>query len=137
MAIDLRAGQPRTNRGPLAEVQRSSDIAWLERIASSDAFAHEVQRSSPIGMAKLLRGAAYARLGEIGTSDSLEAVERVERAMAEVPLTPATVPLGQWPSIGWHMSDGEQRPLARAAAPDGTIYAVVIAQLLGGDDFFL
>ena len=137
LAADLVVGQQRVNRGPIDDVQRSSDIAWLERIASSAAFAQDVQRASPIGMAKLLRGAAYARLGDIGTAESLAAVVRIERSMADVPLTPPTVPLGVWPSVGWHMSDIDQAPMATATAPGGTAYAVVAASLLGGFDLFL
>lgn len=137
LAADLGAGSQRINRGPIDEVQRSTDIAWLERIASSAAFAEDVQRASPIGMAKLLRGAAYARLGDIGTPESLAAVGRIEQSMAEVSLTPATVRLGVWPSVSWHMTDVDQVPLATATAPDGTTYAVVTASLLGGFDLFL
>jgi hypothetical protein len=134
---NVGAVQIRVNRGPIDDVQRSTDIAWLERVASSAAFAQEVHRASPIGMAKLLRGAAYARLGEIGTPESLTAVGRIEQSMAEVSLTPATVPLGVWPSVSWHMRDVDQVPLATAIAPDGTTYAVVAASLLGGFDLFL
>jgi hypothetical protein len=134
---NVSAVQFRVNRGPIDDVQRSTDIAWLERIALSAAFAQNVQRASPIGMAKLLRGVAYARLGDIGTAESLAAVERIEQAMADVPLTPATVPLGVWPSVSWHIRDVDQVPLARAAAPDGTTYAVVSGSLLGGIDLFL
>ena len=118
-------------------VLQSTDVKWLERIASSASFAREVQGSSPIGMAKLLRGAAYARLGDIGTVESLAAVERIEQSMSETPLTPSTVALDVWPTVGWHMSDVEQTPIATATGPDGTTYAVVIASLLGGSDFFL
>jgi Bacterial TSP3 repeat len=134
---NVGAVQIRVNRGPIDDVQRSTDIAWLERIASSAAFAQEVQRASPIGMAKLLRGAAYARLGDIGTPESLAAVGRIEQLMADVPLTPPTVPLGVWPSVSWHMRDDDQVPMATAIAPDGTTYAVVTASLLGGFDLFL
>jgi hypothetical protein len=137
LAADLVAGQQRINRGPIDEVRQSADVAWLERIASSSAFAQEVQRASPIGMAKLLRGAAYARLGDIGTPESLAAVGRIEQSMADVPLTPPTVRLGPWPSVSWHMRDDGQVPMATAIAPDGTTYAVVAASLLGGFDLFL
>ena len=137
VSVGIAAGQSRPNRGPMDLVRQSTDVKWLERIASSAAFAQEVQRSSPIGMAKLLRGAAYARLGEIGTAESLAAVERIEQSMADTPLTPSTVALDVWPSVGWHMSDVEQTPIATATGPDGTTYAVVIASLLGGSDFFL
>ena len=136
-AANVGAVQLRVNRGPVDDVQRSTDVAWLEQIASSADFARDVQRSSPIGMAKLLRGAAYARLGDIGTPDSLAAVERIERSMADASLTPSTVPLGEWPTVSWHVRDVDQVPLARAVAPDGTTYAIVIASLLGGVDFFL
>jgi len=135
--VNVGAVQLRVNRGPIDEVQRSTDIAWLERIASSAAFAQEVQRASPIGMAKLLRGAAYARLGDIGTTESLAAVVRIEQSMEAVPLTPPTVPLAVWPSVSWHMGDLAQVPMATALAPDGTTYAVVAASLLGGFDLFL
>jgi hypothetical protein len=136
-AASVGAVQLRVNRGPLDEVQRSTDVVWLERIASSATFAEDVQRASPIRMAKLLRGAAYARLGDIGTPESLAAVARIEQSMADVPLTPPTVPLGVWPSVGWHMRDVDQVPIATAIAPDGTTYAVVAASLLGGFDLFL
>ena len=137
LAADLVAGQQRISRRPIDDVQQSTDIAWLERIASSAAFAQEVQRASPIGMAKLLRGAAYARLGAIGTPESLAAVGRIEQSMADVPLTPSTVPLGIWPTVSWHMRDVDQVPMATAIAPDGTTFAVVAASLLGGFDLFL
>jgi hypothetical protein len=136
-AAGIAAGQSRPSRGPMDLVQQSTDIAWLERIASSAAFAQDVQHSSPIGMAKLLRGAAYARLGDIGTAESLAAVERIEQSMAERPLTPSTVPLDVSPTVGWHMTDVEARPIAEATASDGTTYAVVTGSLLGGLDLFL
>jgi hypothetical protein len=137
VAAPVGGSQSRPNRGPMDLIQQSTDVAWLERVASSATFAQEVQGSSPLGMAKLLRGAAYARLGDIGSSESLAAVERIEQSMAEKPLTPTTVALDVWPSVGWHMSDVEQTPLATAAAPDGTTFAVVIGSLLGGSDCFL
>ena len=137
LTAHLVAGQQRISRRPIDDVQQSTDIAWLERIASSAAFAQEVQRASPIGMAKLLRGAAYARLGAIGTPESLAAVGRIEQSMADVPLTPSTVPLGIWPTVSWHMRDVDQVPMATAIAPDGTTFAVVAASLLGGFDLFL
>jgi hypothetical protein len=137
VASETSTGQFSQRGEPIDTVQRSSDVSWLERIASSATFAKQVQGSSPVGIAKLLRGAAYARLGDIGTAESLAAVERIEQSMADTPLTPSTVALDVWPSVGWHMSDVEQTPLATTAGSDGTNYAVVIASLLGGRDFFL
>jgi hypothetical protein len=134
---EISIGQVRGGGMPLDVVRRSSDVGWLERIASSAAFAEQVQGSSPSGMAKLLRGAAYARLGDLASAEGLAAVERIEQSMAETTLVPITVPLGVWPSVAWHMSDSDHSPLATVAAPDGITYAVVVASLLGGDDLFL
>jgi len=69
VSVEIGAGQSRSNGGPLDAVQRSNDVGGLERIASSAAFAQEVQGSTAVGMAKLLRGAAYTRLGAIGTTE--------------------------------------------------------------------
>jgi hypothetical protein len=131
--------RPPIDRGPISLVERSNDVAWLERVAVSAAFAREVQGRSPIGMPKALRVAAYARLGAIGTAESLAAIARVEREMAAVPLTPSTVTLDVWPRIAWHMSDTDMSggPLAAAAPQNGVTYAVVEATLLGGTDDFL
>src|SRR5256885_7395463 len=134
---EISIGQVRGGGTPLELVRRSSDVDWLERIASSSTFAQQVQASSSIGMAKLLRGAAYARLGDLASPESLAAVERIEQLMAEISLVPATVALGVWPSVAWHMTDSDHRPLATIAAPDGTTYGVLMASLLGGDDPFL
>ncbi len=129
------AGQ--TGGGALTQVERSSDVPWLERIAMSAEFAAEVQRSSRIGMAKALRTAAYARLGELATTDSLAAIERIDRALAGSSLTPRTVRADVWPTIGWHMGDSRVMPLAETTGRDGLTYAIVAGDLLGRTDFFL
>jgi hypothetical protein len=128
-----------SDRGPVAQLQRSHDVEWLERIASSAAYARQVQGGSAIGAPKALRVAAFARLGALGTSDSLAAVARVERTMAASTLTPATVTLDIWPSIAWHMRDAEieSGDIALAPPQDGVTYAVTIATLVGGRDLFL
>ena len=138
-AAAVDQGRPAIDRGPISAVERSTDVAWLERVAVSAAFAGEVQGRSPIGMPKALRVAAYARLGAIGTAESLAAIGRVERELAATLLTPSTVPLDVWPAIGWHMTDRDMSggPLATAAPQNGVTYAVVAATLLGGTDYFL
>ena len=89
-------------------------------------------------MPKALRVAAYARLGAIGTAESLAAIARIERDMAATPLTPPTVTFDVWPSLGWHMSDLDvsRGPLAAAPPQNGVTYGVVVASLLGGRDAF-
>jgi hypothetical protein len=128
-------GQPATP--PVARVDASSDVAWLERIAASADAAREAQGQSRIGQPKQLRIAAYARLGALGTPASLAAIARVERVLAAQPLLPTAVTLGRWPAVGLHMSDSPALVLAQIIAPDAVTYAVVSAQLLGGHDFFL
>jgi hypothetical protein len=123
--------------GPLAVIARSDDISFLEHVAASSDFAEDVRRTARFGSAKALRVAAYARLGELGTADSLAAAERVERTVAAQPLLPATVSAGMWPTVGWHMSDARIDPTATAVLLNGTTFGVVRATLLGGRDFFL
>jgi hypothetical protein len=131
--------RPPPDRGPVAGIERATDVAWLERIAASPAFAREIQGASVVVRAKGLRVAAFARLGAIGTTESLAAMARIERSMAAVPPAPATVPLDVWPAVGWHMSDQDLTggPLATAPPRDGITYAVVAARLLGDHDYFL
>jgi hypothetical protein len=121
----------------VSRVEASSDIAWLERVASSAEAAREAQGESRVGQPKALRIAAYARLGALGTPDSLAAIERVERTLSAQPLTPATVALDRWPAVGWQMGDAPAVAIAQIISSDGTTYGVVPASLLGGHDFFL
>jgi hypothetical protein len=121
----------------VARVDASSDVAWLERIAASNDAARDAQARSGIGQPKQLRIAAYARLGALGTPESLAAIVRVERVLAAQPLLPTTVTLDRWPAVGLHMSDAPALLVAQIIAPDAVTYAVVSAQLIGGHDFFL
>jgi hypothetical protein len=138
LAISL-APQVRAQRGrgPAASVAASTDVQWLERIAASPTSAREVQGGSFAGMPKALRVAAYARLGAIGSPESLAAIARIERAMSATPLTPATVPMDGWPTVGAHMGDMREAPIAKAPPRGETTYAVALGSLLGGNDYFL
>jgi hypothetical protein len=122
---------------PAARVEASTDVAWLERVASSAAAAREAQGQSRIGQPKQLRIAAYARLGALGAPESLAAIGRVERVLAAQPLLPTTVTLDPWPAVGLHMGDPPALLVAQIIAPDARTYGVASAQLLGGHDFFL
>ena len=130
------AARAQMDRGPIARVEASTDIASLERIAASPDAAREAQGRSVIGQPKGLRVAAYARLGAIGSAESLAAIARVERALAAQSLTPATVPIDRQPAVGLHMTD-PTGVLVAQIADGGVTYGVVGAQLLGGRDFFL
>ena len=110
------AQTPSTPGASVADIARATDVEWLERIGSP---------------------AAYARLGEIGTPRSLAAILRIETAAAAITLVPPTVSADGWPRIGSTLSDTAVVPIASTIAPDGTTYAVVVANLLGGSDVFL
>jgi hypothetical protein len=137
MSYTLEGQTNLRSTGPLGAIARSDDIEFLEHVAASSDFAEEVQRTGRFGLAKALRVAAYARLGEIATAESLAAAERVERTVAAQPLLPATVSAGAWPTVGWHMSDARIDPTTAAVVLNDTTFAVVRATLLGGFDFFL
>jgi hypothetical protein len=137
VALTSFAPQRPAPRAASDAIRESTDVAWLEQIASSAPFAETLQGTSRIGAAKSLRIAAYARLGAIGTPESLAAAERVDRDLAETSLTPSTVALTAWPSAAWHMTDAAPMMIARTAAADGTTYGVIGASLLGGLDLFL
>src|SRR5207247_8920172 len=97
-ATPLGSQPPVTN----AAIAQSTDVPLLERIVSSP---ESVQTGPDRFATKELRTAAYARLGELGTPESLAAVDRIERLAARVSLTPPTVAADIWPSAAWPMSD--------------------------------
>ena len=75
-------------RGIQEPISTSADVSWLERIAASDeaAFALWSSQRQRIGQPKDLRVAAYARLGQIGTADSVRAQKTVASAFRETSL---------------------------------------------------
>lgn len=120
-------------------IAQSQDVADLECLAGSLEEAQKLNPPGGIGRhAKDVRIAAYARLGELGTTESLAAAERIEGKGRECSLVPDVVSLERWTSPTFHFGDGEQKPLATIEAPDGTTYGVILATfLMGADDFFL
>jgi hypothetical protein len=124
----------------LERIAASTDVAWLEKIAGSlEATAELGPRRLLAQHAKDIRTAAYARLGELGTEESLAAATRIEaRETSRSLLTPDRVPLENWTHPCWHFGDDTPGPLAQTEAPDGTTYAVIlITPLLGDLDLFL
>ncbi len=120
-------------------IAQSTDIAWLESIAGSADGAATFMREHNVrfGQAKDWRTTAFARLGEIGTPESLAAVRRIEAAAKSIVPAPPRVRFGTAPSPGWHMGDGVLRSVAEVRALDGTTYSVVVANLVGGLGLFL
>jgi len=121
----------------IARIATETDVRWLQDAASSSALTADLPRSERIITAKAVRTLAYARLGELGTPESLAAILRIEADAARITLTPLTSAADIWPHAGWFSADTVVDPIAQTRAPDGTTYAIVSGNLLGGFDFFL
>src|SRR5262245_49209437 len=112
------------SQDPFQRVLRSRDVKWLEQVAGSLSAASQLRPAGGLGThAKDLRTTAYARLGSLGTPESLAAVKRIE-AIEVIP-APQLVPLGVSTHPCFHFSDGELKPLAQVKGNDGTTYAVL------------
>jgi hypothetical protein len=123
---------------PFQKVASSEDVARLESIAGSLAEAEKLE--PPGGLFRHvqdLRTAAYARLGALGTKESLAAVERVERKAKEHRPAPGTVTLDTWHHPCSHFADSALQPFVQTESDNGTTYALVRSTLLGGQDLFL
>lgn len=118
-------------------IATETDVRWLEDAVSSSAVTAELPRSVRLITAKAVRTLAYARLGELGTPESLAAIRRIEADAARIVPTPLTVAADIWPHAGWYSADMVVEPMAQTTAADGMTYAIVSANLLGGFDFFL
>jgi Bacterial TSP3 repeat len=118
-------------------ITTATDVRWLEDTVSWPAAAAELPMGVRIITAKAVRTLAYARLGELATAESLAAVRRIDAAAARIVLTPLTSAVDVWPHVGWFVADTVVTPIAQTTAADGTTYAIVSGNLLGGFDFFL
>src|SRR5947209_6650174 len=97
----LAAAPPRQNLWQ--EIAGSRDVAWLETVAAmkDDAPTMMLHQS-----AKTFRTRAYARLGAIGTAESLAAVDRIEARARQWRPHQDDFSEGVIPHPGWHMSNG-------------------------------
>jgi hypothetical protein len=130
----LHSGAAQGQRDPF---ESSNDVAMLERLASADAST-DVENMFMGQGGKDHRTEAYARLGAIGTEQSLEAARRVERKLKATPLLPANVAVGILIHPMWHFADIEVKPFVTTRISDGTTYGIVSEDLLGdNDDLFL
>jgi hypothetical protein len=120
-------------------IAESVDVPWLERVASSLVEAEKAIPPNTLLVGILdLRIAAFARLGELHTKESLAAVERIEKKAKECGLVPEVVPLDVWRIPVFNYMAPEIKPIATIKAPDGTTYGVITNPfLMGGNDFFL
>jgi hypothetical protein len=115
------------------QIHESSDVGWLEKVAAmeEDAPALMMRQS-----AKELRSQAYARLGTIGSRESLDAVDRIEAAAHHWRPNEPRFAEGVLPHPGWHMGNNVVTTNVRATQ-DGITYAVFIDYLFGDMDLLL
>jgi hypothetical protein len=115
------------------QIGESHDVAWLEGVAAiKDDSPTIVMHQS----AKGFRSRAYARLGAIGTAESLAAADRIEARARRWRSNEDGFREGVMPHPGWHMSNGVMTSNVRATM-GGTTYAVFIDYLFGGMDLLL
>ena len=122
----------------LKRIETSSDVPWLERIAGS---LEEAQNLNPpnrlAASAKDLRTMAYARLGDLGTKESLAAVDRIEKRVKDSAKLSPVVLKGTWTHPCWHFGDRPLKDSLLAWVRNRKGYAVVSSSHLGGSELFL
>jgi hypothetical protein len=125
-------------RSAFDDVAASTDVAFLEQLVVS----FETARAQPVpgglrGKPKTLRTVALARLGELGTAESLAAARRIEARARTVVPAPPIVPMGVWTHPSWHFGDIDMQPVAQVAGDDGVTYGIVVSSMMGAVDLFL
>jgi hypothetical protein len=131
LLVLLLGAAPRQNLRQ--QIAGSGDIAWLETVVA-------MKEASPTMMmgesAKELRSLAYARLGVIGSAESLAAADRIEGRARKWRPNEDGFSEGVIPHPGWHMSNGVMTSSVRASM-GGITYAVFIDYLFGDMDLLL
>lgn len=118
-------------------LRTSTDVLWLERIATSEEAAAADGRRARGLPPKTLRTAALARLGAIGSRASLAAYDRVVRAMLAVYPGRSEFLSTSFTHPAWHFGDCAVTTFAEVRTPDGMTCAVVAADLYGRWDLFV
>ena len=107
-------------------ISTSTDVAWLEQVASSlhvDDVEGVDLPGGLAGHAKDARTEAYTRLGALGTPESLAAIRRVEAHSKRVARQIEAAPSSTWIMPSWHWGDPIVKAFAEASASTGT-YAI-------------
>jgi len=132
--VPAQGGASPGSQGPLTDIGKSTDVAWLQRIAVSSEFAAALAAKPPgWPQPPVLRSAAYVRLGNIGTAASLAALTTIETAMQAIATATETVNVDEWP----REENGFGKGLAETPGPDGRTYRVMFWNLQGQHDLFL
>lgn len=116
----------------LEEIRRSTNVPWLESVATMSDRAPSLRLNEG---GKAYRSQAYARLGELGTAESIAAIDRIETAAKKWrPSDPMS--LGVFPHPGWHFADSVVGTKI-SATQNGVTYAVFIDYVFGDMDLLL
>jgi hypothetical protein len=142
MRTGTDGGQPPPRVSPfrfVENVSRLTDVQQLEAFASktNEQLAGEIGIPGIVDVGEMLRITAYARLGELGTPESLDAVRRIEATARQWPTAPMTISRARSPHPAWHMSTGPFRPLAETTGENGVHYAIILASYFGPWNAFL
>lgn len=136
-ALTAWLAQPR----PLfREIERTTDVAWLERLCTDRAYAETeyAQRGFKMAGTKGNRSLAYMRLGALGTAESLAAITRIETLMHQRSVLPQpAVPAAPLNLPAPHMTDFVWRPAAVTRFEGGREIAAYVLTLYGPPTLFL
>jgi hypothetical protein len=133
-----RKGPPPNPNDPFVKIAQSTDINWLEEVASSTLAAAELRPGGGLANhSKDLSTAAYVRLGVLGTSESIAAIKRIEERARKIVPAPNKATPGDFIHPGWHFSDSDLRPIAQVKAENGITYALIVSSNMGDLDLFL
>ena len=122
------------------DIDRSSDVAWLERLCTDRAYAEAeyAQRGANTAGVKGNRSAAYVRLGLLGTEESLAAIARIEKMMHQRSVLPEpATPDAPMYHPAPHMGDWTWRPLVQSRLQDGRDVAAYSLTAYGPPALFL
>lgn len=123
---------------PHVKIGLSTDVAWLESVASPLKHTTHQKPGAVPNRSKDLSAASYARLGALKTDESIAAVKRIEELFRSTAVqTPKFVSLDVSLHPGWHFSDTRIKPLAQIKNDRGVAYALVADSLMGDLDLFL
>jgi hypothetical protein len=135
----LSSGSIAAPRPGAETIARSTDVAWLEGIVT--AWNSQPTGAEPVMSAheaKEYRPAAYARLGALGTAESLAAIHRIEDHVPVVWAGQASR-FDRWASACWHCSDvSDEQRVATLSVDSGLTYTLLAdSGRLGDADWFL
>jgi hypothetical protein len=137
VSISLSAIQPRSL---VTEVQSSTNVAWLERLCNDVAFAEAeyADRGRNTAGVKGVRSAAYVRLGELATPESVAAIPRIEAAHRAQSVLPPAITPGAWSyHPAPHMSDSRWRIDSRTPVSQGFDAAAFVLEFYGAVSLFV